>query len=120
MSVHKEISFEVEICDYLAKHGWLYKDGDAANYDRPRAIYPNDVLAWVQETQPKAWGELSKQNGARAGETLLSRLREQLNQIGTLEVLRQGIDILGLKQPVKLAEFRPALAINEEILARYK
>jgi len=120
MSVHKEISFEVEICDYLAKHGWLYKEGDAANYDRTRAIYSNDVLAWVQETQPKAWEELSKQNGAQAGETLLSRLREQLNQIGTLAVLRQGVDILGLKQPVKLAEFKPALAINEEILARYK
>ena len=27
--------------------------------------------------------------------------------------------MLGLKQPLKLAEFKPALAINAEILTRY-
>lgn len=30
MSLHREISFEDEICDYLSGHGWLYVDGDAA------------------------------------------------------------------------------------------
>src|SRR6185312_1689313 len=35
------------------------------------------------------------------------------------DVLRHGIELLGLKQPLKLAEFKPALAINPEILARY-
>ena len=29
MSVHKEISFETEICDHLAANGWLYAEGDA-------------------------------------------------------------------------------------------
>jgi hypothetical protein len=31
MNLHKEISFETEICEHLAKHGWLYAEGDAAN-----------------------------------------------------------------------------------------
>ena len=30
LSLHKEISFEDEVCDYLAVHGWLYAEGDAA------------------------------------------------------------------------------------------
>ena len=34
-------------------------------------------------------------------------------------MLRHGIELLGLKQPLKLAEFKPALAINADILARY-
>jgi type I restriction enzyme R subunit len=34
MSLHKEISFELEICQHLASHGWLYAEGDAASYDR--------------------------------------------------------------------------------------
>jgi type I restriction enzyme R subunit len=34
-------------------------------------------------------------------------------------VLRHGIELLGLKQPLKLAQFKPALAINPDILARY-
>lgn len=119
MSLHKEINFEDEICQHLAAHGWLYADGDAAGYDRARALFPADVLAWVQEAQPDAWKALDKNHGAQAGETLLSRLRDQLNQRGTLDVLRHGIDLLGLKKALKLAEFKPALALNEEILARY-
>ena len=119
MNLHKEISFETEICQYLADHGWLYAEGDAAAYDRARALFPADVLAWVQATQPKAWETLTRNHGTQAGETLQNRLRDQLDQRGTLDVLRHGIELLGLKQPLKLAEFKPALAINPDILARY-
>jgi len=119
MSIHKEIRFEIEICQHLAEHGWLYAEGDAAGYDRARALLPADVLAWVQETQPKAWETLTKNHGSQAGETLLNRLRDQLDQRGTLDVLRHGIELLGLKTPLMLAQFKPALAINADILARY-
>ena len=37
MSLHTEINFETEICQYLADNGWLYAEGDAADYDRARA-----------------------------------------------------------------------------------
>jgi type I restriction enzyme R subunit len=36
MSLHKEIHFEIEICEYLAAHGWLHGADDAAGYDRER------------------------------------------------------------------------------------
>ena len=120
MTLHKEISFETEICAHLAAHGWLHAEGDAATYDRARALFPPDALAWIQTTQPQAWETLVKNHGAHAGETLLARLRDQLDQRGTLDVLRHGIEILGLKQPLKLAEFKPALAVNPDILARYQ
>lgn len=118
MTLHEEISFETEICDYFGKHGWLHAVGDAATYDRARTLFPTDVLAWVQETQPKAWETLTKNHGPKAWETLLNQLRDQIDQRGTLDVLRHRIELLGLKQPLKLAEFRPALAINEDILKR--
>ncbi len=120
MNLHREVNLETEICEHLAAHGWLYAQGDAASYDRARALFPADVLAWVQETQPAAWETLTKNHGARAAETLLARLRDQLDQRGTLDVLRHGVELLGLRQPVKLAEFKPALAINPDILARYQ
>ncbi len=119
MSIHQEISFESEICQHLAENGWLHAEGDAAGYDRKRAIYPPDVLAWVQETQPKAWETLVKNHGSQAEETLMGRLRDQLDQRGSLDVLRHGIELLGLKDSLKLAEFKPALAINPDIMARY-
>ncbi|MBK6639004.1 MAG: type I restriction endonuclease subunit R [Rhodocyclaceae bacterium] len=119
MSLHKEIHFENEICQHLAQHGWLYAEGDASQYDRASALFPADVLSWVQETQPKAWDVLIKNHGSQAAETLLNRVRDQLDQRGTLDVLRHGIELLGLKSPLKLAEFKPALGINPDILARY-
>lgn len=69
MSLQKEISFEVEICEHLAEHGWAYADRDAAEYDRKLALFPADVLAWVQATQSAAWDVLTKNNhGASAGD----------------------------------------------------
>ncbi|MBW3654507.1 MAG: DEAD/DEAH box helicase family protein [Gemmatimonadetes bacterium] len=119
MSIHKEFAFESEICAHLAANGWLYAEGDAAKYDRARALFPGDVLAWVQETQPAAWATLVKNNGAGAGEALLRHLRDQLDKRGTLDVLRQGVDILGLRARLPMAQFRPAMAANDEILSRY-
>jgi len=118
-SLHKEIHFETEICEHLAANGWLHAEGDAAAYDRARTLFPADVLAWVQETEPKAWEALTKNHGTQAGETLLTRVLDQIDQRGTLDVLRHGVEILGLRQPLKLAQFKPALGINLEILARY-
>lgn len=66
MSLHNEIEFENDICAYLDAHGWLYNKDDAKDYDRARALFPADLLAWVQTTQPKAWEALSKNHGAAA------------------------------------------------------
>jgi type I restriction enzyme R subunit len=120
MSLHKEISFENDICDSLATNGWLYAEGDAQQYDRARALFPADVLAWVQETQPKAWEALSKNHGASAGTVLLDRLRKSLDDRGTLNVLRHGVELLGLRQSLSLCQFKPALAMNAETVAKYQ
>ena len=112
MSLHKEIEFENDICAHLAASGWLYAEGDAAGYDTPRALFPADVLAWVQATLPDAWAALSKTHGAHADAMLLDCLRKQLDDRGTLDVLRVGVEMLGLKAPLKLAQFKPTLAMN--------
>jgi type I restriction enzyme R subunit len=119
MSLHKEISFEDEICGHLTAHGWLHADGDAALYDRSRALFPTDLVAWVQATQPTAWQTLSKNHGAGTQNILLDRIRKQLDDRGTLDVLRHGVELIGLRQPIALAQFKPALAMNANILAGY-
>lgn len=118
MTLHKEINFENEICEHLAGHGWLYSP-NSANYDRTRALFPADVLEWVQTTQPQAWETLQKNHGASASEVLLNRLRETLDREGTLGVLRHGIDLLGLRQKLAMAQFKPALAMLPETMEKY-
>jgi type I restriction enzyme R subunit len=118
MTLTKEQRFEQEICEHLAANGWLYLEGDAARYDRARALFPEDIVAWVQSADAKAWKALVANHGTHASETLINRLRDQINQRGTLDVLRNGIELVGLKQPIKLAEFKPALGMNQDIQAR--
>ena len=117
--IHKEISFEDEVCEYLAANSWLYSAGDASQYDRARALYPPDLIAWVQAAQPQAWDNLTKNHGATAETVLLDRLRKQLDDRGTLDVLRHGVEMIGLRQPLALAQFKPAMAMNPDIVARY-
>lgn len=118
-SLQKELSFEDEVCAQLGANGWLYEKDDAKAYDRGRALFPADVVAWVQAAQPKAWETLKKNHGAKAEETLLDRLRAQLDQRGTLDVLRYGVEFIGVNGTLKLAQFKPAMGMNPEISGRY-
>lgn len=120
MTKHHEIGLEDAACAHLAAHGWLHASGDAGHHDRARALFPPDLVAWVQATQPQAWASLAKTHGAAAEATLLDRVRDQLDKRGTLEVLRHGVEMVGLKAPLRLAQFRPALGLNEATLAAYK
>jgi type I restriction enzyme, R subunit len=120
MSVRHEIAFEREICEHLGANGWLYQEGAAADYNRELALYPPDLVAWVQEAQPEAWQVLQKNHGSKAEATLLQRVRQQLDQAGTLDLLRHGVEVLGLPKALKLAEFKPAFGLNPAILARYE
>lgn len=120
MSIHKEIRFEDEICAHLSANGWLYDTGSAALYDRKRALFPADLIAWVQETQPKVWETLTRRNGAAAETTLLDRVRKQIDDRGTLDVIRHGVEIAGVRGTISLAQFKPAMGMNPEINAAYQ
>ena len=119
MSLHHEVAFEREICEHLGANGWLYEKGSAAAYNRELALYPPDLIAWVQQAQPEAWEVLQKNHGSKAEATLLQRVRQQLDQVGSLDLLRHGVEVLGLPKALKLAEFKPAFGLNPAVLARY-
>jgi type I restriction enzyme R subunit len=119
MNLHKEVHFEDAICQHLAAHGWLYAEGDAASYNRTHALYLPDLLAWIEATQPDSWQRLSKTHGGAVGDRIAERVRKSLNERGTLEVLRRGVEMLGLKEPLSLVQFKPALAINPVIQQHY-
>ena len=119
MSIHKEISFEDEICAHLGSAGWIYEDMVAARYDRARALFPDDLAAWLQASQPQVWEALEKAHGASAIEVLSDRLRKSLDDRGTLDVLRYGVELIGVRGLVSLAQFAPASGMNPDITARY-
>lgn len=120
MSLHKEIIFDDEICADLAAADWLYEAGSAACYDRARALYPEDLQTWLEVSQPKVWEGLVKSHGHAAIEVLCDRVRKSLDDRGTLDVLRYGVELIGVRGLVSLAQFKPASGMNPEIVARYE
>ncbi|WP_027358255.1 type I restriction endonuclease subunit R [Desulforegula conservatrix] len=118
-SLHKEISFEDEICGSLLSKGWIYSKDDAKLYDRKTALFPPDVIEWIRSTQPKSWEALEKSHGTNAADAVLSRLRDSINQRGTLEIIRHGFEMIGLRSPISMSQFKPALAMNPDILSKY-
>ena len=96
MADFHEIAFETELCEYLAKHDWLYSANDKG-YDKERALFPGDVIGWLEDTQPDELAKVVKPgpHEEKQRSQLLDRLTKVLdspiaNGGGTINVLRGG------------------------------
>ena len=123
-----ERAFQDEIISHLTANGWML--GKSGDYDRERALYPEDVIGFVRETQPEAWEKLARHYPQDTEKALLSAVTRQLSKAdpratsaetrkyGTLGVLRHPIKDRGAK--INLCQFRPDHDLNPETLARYE
>lgn len=120
----REEAFEVEIAESLAAHGWLYSP-NAGGYDRERALFPEDVFSWLEETQPEEFAKVvsvgatseAKQR-AHLLDTLLKRLDAKMeNGGGTLNVLRRPLSHINAK--FRMCQFAPASSLNPKTVVDY-
>ncbi|OBG12520.1 restriction endonuclease subunit R [Mycolicibacterium celeriflavum] len=124
MAQHNEIEFEKELAEYLAAHGWLYSRNDDG-YDRERALFPEDVLGWLADTQPEHLAKVIKPGSgdiAKQQNQLLDRIVKVLdtpmdNGGGTLNLLRKGFSHLAAK--FQMCVFKPESTLNEKRNADY-
>lgn len=124
MAQHTEIEFEREFAEYLAAHGWLYSPNDAG-YDKERALFKEDVFAWLGETQPEQLEKVVKpgsKDAAKQQSQVLDRIVKVLdtpldNGGGTLNVLRKGFSHLAAK--FQMCVFKPESTLNERRNADY-
>lgn len=119
--IHHESELERHIVEQLRAAGWLV--GQSSAYDRARALYPEDVLGWLQDSQPQAWDKLLRLHGGAAeaaGTALLDRLVKTLEtaEAGTLTVLRRGLALAGAGQ-MAMSETLPEDDRNETTARRY-
>lgn len=129
MAQHNEVIFEDEICRALAAQGWIYEPDRKASdlYDASRALVPEDVFAWLEDTQPDELVKVLKPTESPverelAQARLLDRLCKVLDkpatkESGMLSVLRTGFKDVGAK--FEMCQFKPATDLNPETLERY-
>lgn len=128
MDSSREQVFQDDIIRHLAASGWLV--GQAEHYDRERALYPEDLLAFVQQTQPQQWEKYCKVYPKDPEGHLLNKVTTQLQKAdpqstqkelrtcGTLGVLRHDIKDRGVR--FKLCQFKPDHDLNPETFSRYQ
>jgi type I restriction enzyme R subunit len=112
---HREIAFEDAIELALIAVGGFQK-GSAA-YDAALALFPDDVLAFIQATQAKTWKALTDLYGTGAGGALIDALVKELASKTALTVLRHGFKCAG--RTFRLAYFQPNTSMNPEAEADY-
>lgn len=115
-TAHQEKHFEAYIVQQLQKQGWLV--GDTQHYDTERALYPDDLVSWLEATQADKWAKLCKDYPADPRGALMDRLAKTLDKDGTVQALRRGFSIAGCGH-IDLSEAAPEDSRNAEVLKRY-
>lgn len=128
---HLESVLENEIAESLAANGWLYSSTDAG-YDRELALFPEDVVGWLEESQPTEFAKVvrpldtdAQRDAAARG--ILTRLAKSLDldplkNGGTIRILHEGFSMVPLHGGAvkfRLAQFRPGTTQNPDTLEAY-
>ena len=116
MADSKEAQLQQDVIDALAAQGWLV--GTASGYDRRTALYTEDVLGYFKEAWPERWDKFAKANPNDPDGVLVQKLVRELEQSGTLDVLRHGFKLPAVK--VELCSFQPDHGMNPDTLKRYQ
>jgi type I restriction enzyme R subunit len=116
-AAHHEKNFEDYIVAQLRKQGWLV--GDTAHYDTERALYPDDLVAWLKDTQLDKWTDLTRHYRKNPVGVLMDRLATVRTNEGTIHALRRGFSIAGCGQ-IDLSEAAPEDLRNADVLKRYQ
>ncbi|MCP3703906.1 MAG: type I restriction endonuclease subunit R, partial [Alteromonas sp.] len=123
-----ELTFQNDMIRQLVANGWLL--GKPEGYNRELALYEEDVLGFVKETQDEQWQKFCGLYPNDPEGKFLERVASQLNKadpnaankemrtFGTLGVLRHELRDRGTR--FSLCQFKPEHDLNPDTLARYK
>ncbi len=110
MPTYTEENFEDHIEQHLNQSD--YRSLQSMDYDRSLCLIPDEVLQFIQDTQPEAYQKLEIQYGADTPQKLTLRISNQIASRGVLDVLRKGVKDRGCD--FKLTYFQPSSGMNPD------
>ncbi len=124
----QEVIFQNDMIKQLVANGWLL--GKPEDYNRELALYKEDLLGFVKDTQDTQWLKFCALYPTNPEQKFLERVASQLNKadpnaankemrtFGTLGALRHEIRDRGTR--FSLCQFKPEHDLNPDTLARYQ
>ncbi len=116
MSITTENTFETALVQSLVEQGG-YTQGNAEDYSRELGMFKYEVIAFLQESQPKRWEKIATIHGADVDNRVIQRLYKELDLRGSLDVLRNGFTDYGVR--FQMAYFQPASGLNPDAVDLY-
>lgn len=116
MEITTEKIFETALVQSLVEHGG-YTEGNAPDYSPELGMFKNEVISFLQESQPKRWEKIAAIHGADADNRVIQRLYKELDLRGSLDVLRNGFVDYGVR--FQMAFFKPASGLNPDAVDLY-
>lgn len=112
-----EAVFEGNIETHLTGNGW--RAVPPSSYDRDLGLFPEEVITFVQESQPKAWQQLLNRHGGEtnARQRFVKVVADAIDHRGTISVLRGTVKDSGVT--VRMCWFKPANTLTPELAQRY-
>jgi type I restriction enzyme R subunit len=126
MSSVDEKLLEDEIVAHLVAHGGYRtckigtKPESREEFDAALGLDTLELFAFIEETQRPEWERLVKAHGgedALARRRFVQRLAQQIDERGTVDVLRHGIRDQNVE--IRLSYRRPAFGVAPELVADY-
>ncbi|MCB0183194.1 MAG: type I restriction endonuclease subunit R, partial [Caldilineaceae bacterium] len=111
---HSETAFELIIEQYLLEHGY---ERINSPFDGKRALFPDEVIAFIRATQPTEWAKLEALHGDKTAAQILTDLCKWLDTYGVLQTLRHGFKCYG--RTLRIAYFKAAHGLNPQLNAQY-
>ncbi|CAA0260750.1 type I restriction endonuclease subunit R [Tenacibaculum maritimum] len=109
--IHTELTFEAAIELSLLEDGGYVK-GYSKDFDTDLGIFPEYVIEFLKNSQPKQWDKLTNIHKESVETKVIQRLLKELDAKGTLSVLRNGFTDYGVK--FNMAYFKPESGLNPE------
>src|SRR5215467_5662226 len=126
MSGISERLLEDEITAHLASKGG-YRACKVGTHPQTRQDFDarlgfdvTELFAFIEDTQPSGWAKLVKAHGGsedRARQRFAQRLAQQIDERGTVDVLRHGIRDQNVE--IRLSYRKPAFGVAPELVAHY-
>ena len=110
-----EKRFEADIESAFISEG--YRKISRNEYDAASMVFPDILIEFIKKSQPKEWERYTKYYGANARETLIRRLNDSVHSRGLLDVLKNGMDDLGIH--LSLCYFKPESGLNAVLEEEY-
>lgn len=115
----KEDQFESDIVASLTSECG-YSLGASVNFRKDTCVDAGELFTFIGATQPAAWEQILKRHGGdpdTAQHKFIDRLARELDRLGTIRLLREGVEDQGVR--IRLAYFRPASGLNAELVELY-